>query len=341
MFIGFPRSEEIMTGIWVPMTMLNVWRIPFLFFVSGMGVYFAIRKRNWKELLIERTKRILLPFIFGFFAITPIHFFIFQKYYGMAPAYYPHAGHLWFLFNIFCYVLLLSPLFFYLKRNGNGKFKRTLSMLMKNPLGPLSICLFFIAEVLIVNPSIFEMYAETLHGFILGFLAFLFGFLFVFTGNTFWETMQKWRWAYLGLAVLLYAVRILVFNSSAPLTLVSIESNIWIFSLFGFGYRYLNQPSRALSYLSQAAYPVYIIHMLVLYTGAVIILPLQLPVEVQFVLIVLFTGIGCYLIYEFIIRRINFLSPLFGLKWNSDKHKGAAKINPSTFNPVPSRTPKS
>ena len=34
-----------------------------------MGVYFAIRKRNWKKLVLERSKRILLPFIFGMIAI--------------------------------------------------------------------------------------------------------------------------------------------------------------------------------------------------------------------------------------------------------------------------------
>ena len=42
MYIGFIRSEAPLQELWVPMTLLNVWRIPFLFFVSGMGVYFAM-----------------------------------------------------------------------------------------------------------------------------------------------------------------------------------------------------------------------------------------------------------------------------------------------------------
>ena len=33
---------------------------------------------------------------------------------------------------------------------------------------------------------------------------------------------------------------------------MAIESNIWIFAVFGFAYKYLNHPSRALNYLSQA-----------------------------------------------------------------------------------------
>ena len=58
-FIGFIQSDRSLESLWIPMTMLNVWRIPLLFFVSGMGVCFAIRKRNWKQLLLERTQRIV------------------------------------------------------------------------------------------------------------------------------------------------------------------------------------------------------------------------------------------------------------------------------------------
>jgi len=334
MFIGFIRSDELMTEIWKPMTMLNVWRIPFLFYVSGMGVYFAIRKRDWKKLLMERTQRILVPFIFGFFAITPIHIAIFQGYYDMPLAYYPHAGHLWFLFNIFCYVLILSPIFFYLKKRESGRFKKGLSLLMKNPIGPLAVLIFFVAEVLIVKPQIFEMYAETWHGFFLGLLAFFFGFLFVYTGKTFWQTVLTWRWAYLGLAAVMYTIRLMVFNTTAPGYLAAIESNLWIFSLFGFGYRYLNRPSRALSYLSPAAYPVYIIHMFALYAGAYLILPLDIAVELKLAGVILFTGIVCYLGYEFIIRRVGLMRPLFGLKWIPfTTDKSTVKVSETELNP--------
>ena len=319
MFIGFMKSDESIMGLWTPMTLLNVWRIPLLFFVSGMGLYFAMCKRNWKQLLMERTKRILLPFTFGILAITPLHMLIFQKYYHMPLGYYPHQGHLWFLGNIFVYVLLLLPLFYYLKKHENGKIKKTLSSLMGHPGGPLLISLFFVIEVLLVKPQLFSLYAQTWHGFFNGFLAFLFGFLLMYSGKTFWKTVLKWRWLYAGLAIILYSIRFVLFGTEAPGYLMAIESNCWIFAVFGFGYKYLNKPSKVLSYLSQAAYPVYIIHMFVLYAGAMLILPLEIPIMLKFICIVAFTGLACYLIYEFIIRRIGFLRPLFGLKWKMNK----------------------
>ena len=75
-FIGFIQSETPLESLWVPMSLLNIWRIPLLFFVSGMGVCFAMKKRRWKQLIVERTKRILLPFIFGVLFIVPVHLFI-------------------------------------------------------------------------------------------------------------------------------------------------------------------------------------------------------------------------------------------------------------------------
>ena len=333
MFIGFIKSDELLEGLWKPMTMLNVWRIPLLFYVSGMGLYFAMRKRNWKQLLMERTKRILLPFLFGFVAITTLHMFIFQGYYNIPLSYYPHAGHLWFLGNIFVYVLLLLPLFSYLKKNENGRLRKGLSTLMNHPGGPLLMSVFFIIEAVLAKPQLFALYAQTWHGFFLGFLAFFFGFIFMFSGKTFWQTVLKWRWLYLGIAAVLYGIRYFVFATEAPGYLMAIESNCWIFGVFGFGYRYFNRPSSILNYLSKAAYPVYIIHMFVLYAGALIILPLEIHVVLKLILIVSFTGIVCYLIYEFIIRRIGFLKPLFGLKWKFNhvaKTKNLLEPNKST-----------
>lgn len=319
MFVGFIKSNEPLEGLWKPMTMLNVWRIPLLFYVSGMGLFFAMRKRNLRQLLTERTQRILIPFIFGILAIAPLHFIIFQKYYHLPLGYYPHAGHLWFLGNIFIYVLLLAPLFLLLIKKEEGRFRKVLAGLMKNPLGPLLISVFFVLEAIVVKPQLFQVYAETWHGFFIGLLAFFFGFLAVYSGKAFWQTVSKWKWLYLGAAAILFTIRLLVFNTTSPGYLMAIESNCWIFGVFGLGYQYLNKPGAALTYLSQAAYPVYIIHMFALYAGALIILPLQILPMAQFILITVFTFTMCFLIYEFMIRRIEILKPLFGLKWKFNK----------------------
>src|SRR5690606_22558343 len=159
--IGFITNEKPWESLWVPMAMLNVWRIPLLFFVSGMGVYFAIRKRSWKQLLLERTGRILLPFVFVMFFIVPIHMYLLQNYYQFEGTYSYNPGHLWFLGNIFIYVVLLAPIFFFLKRNEDGKIVRLIKKILSHPLGLLPVIVTFIAEALLVNPNPYEMYSMT------------------------------------------------------------------------------------------------------------------------------------------------------------------------------------
>lgn len=314
-FIGFITSQDPITGLWTPLAMLNVWRIPLLFFVSGMGVAFAMRKRNWKQLIGERTTRILLPFVFGILFIVPLHIFLLQKYYKLDPDYTINPGHLWFLANIFVYVLVLSPLLFFMLRKENSKTMVFLRKLFSSPVILIGIAMVFVAEVLLVNPDSYERYTMTWHGFFLGLLAFFFGFLFVQFENGFLPMLARAKWFTLPLAIGLYIIRITVFQLQAPLYLVSIESNLWIFSVLGFGYRLLNRPGKLLGYLSRAAYPVYILHMVFLYLSSYFILPMDLPSWVEFILIILATFAGCFLVYEFLLRRIPLIGMLFGLKF--------------------------
>ncbi|MCB0505467.1 MAG: acyltransferase family protein [Cyclobacteriaceae bacterium] len=318
-FIGFIQNNDSLEHIWVGMAMLNVWRIPLLFFVSGMGVWFAIQRRDWKQLLIERSRRILLPFLFGMIAIVPLHIFLWQRYYNQSIHYIFNPAHLWFLGNIFSYVLLLSPLFFYLKKNQNGRFRQVLNQLLNSPLGLIALIIPFILEAELVRPQNFELYAMTLHGYILGLLAFMSGFLCVYSGKVFWENIRKWRWVLIILSTMLYILRIIYFDFKPPYYLLAIESNLWIYTVFGFGYRYLNKPSKILTYLSQAAYPVYIIHMLFLYLGASYLFTTEMAATNKFLILNVFTLISCLLVYEFIIRRVNIVRPLLGLRIVNNK----------------------
>ncbi|MFC4096744.1 acyltransferase family protein [Euzebyella saccharophila] len=326
LFVGFIKSDVSWESLWVPMSLLNVWRIPILFFVSGMGVYFAMRKRSWKTLIGERVQRILIPFLFGILAIAPLHIFIFQEFYGQSLNYYAHMGHLWFLGNIFVYVVCFLPIFYVLKRREGGIFKRRAVQLMSQPVGPLVIALFFMLEALLVKPQIYSLYAQTWHGFFLGALAFFFGYLLMYCGPTIWKTVGKWKWMYLLLGLVLFTLRYVYYQLEAPGYLMALESINWIFGVFGLCHQFLNKPSKLLSYASEAAYPVYIIHMVVLYLGCLWILPLPVPVYLQFVLLVVFTFVGCYAFYEFLIKRIWFLRPLFGLKFGRKRGLKSTKI---------------
>jgi len=54
--------------------------------------------------------------------------------------------------------------------------------------------------------------------------------------------------------------------------------------------------------------------MLVLYVGSYLMIPLGIPALLKLFLVMAFTFIGAFAIYEFILRRVRFLRPLFGVK---------------------------
>jgi peptidoglycan/LPS O-acetylase OafA/YrhL len=284
-----------------------------------MGVCFALKKRSWKALIAERSRRILLPFLFGLFCIVPLHLFIWQKFYSQELNYQIQPSHLWFLANIFIYVVLLSPLFLLLKRREQGRIKHLLIAMYRSPLGLLFTTLVFVAEAVLVNPETFETYAMTLHGFLLGLLAFFFGFIFIYTGEAFWHSVKRWKWLLLGLALSLFLIRYFVFQLQAPNYYKAMESCMWIFGAFGIAYAYLNRPNKTLAYLSKAAYPVYILHMLFLYGASYLVTGLALPPFLKLLLLILLTFTGCFGTYELIIKRSAILKPLFGLKHSRQK----------------------
>jgi glucans biosynthesis protein C len=312
--IGFITNNEPIPPLWIPMAMLNVWRIPFLFFVSGMGVYFAMQQRSWGSLISERTIRILLPYLFGMFCIFPISSWIFKHYYNWETDYNFHPGHLWFLGNIFTYVLILSPAFYYMKKHENTNLVRAIIGIFRTPLGVVPVIGMLVLEVLLVQPNPYELYAMTWHGFFLGLIAFFYGFCFVLSGDAFWKMITQWRWLFFAIALSLFIIRMIIFQMRAPVYLIPVESVNWIFTILAFGSRYLNRESRALTYLSEAAYPVYIIHLIFMSLGAALIFPLEIPATLKFILMLIFTFGGCLVSYEFLIRRITLIRPLFGLK---------------------------
>lgn len=324
-FLLFIPNKDSLEMLWIPMSILNVWRIPILFFISGMGVFFAIKKRNWKLLMLERTRRILIPLIFGFYAIVPLHLFILQKYFKQDLDYSAGYGHLWFLANIFIYAGILSPIFFLIKNKHDNFIIRFSRKVIRFPLGIYIFLIPFILEVLIVQPESFSLYFFTklnfsfftTHGFWIGLLAFFFGFYFIALGNEFWNSVAKLKFVNLTIAVMLFIIRWLLFDLKAPLFLTSTESMLWIFAIFGLGYSYLNLKNNCIEYLSKAAYPIYIIHMSFQYLSDYLIFPLNINVGLKYIIVLIMTFAGSIIFYEFVINRNKLIRPLFGLNYKN------------------------
>ncbi|MFC1849808.1 acyltransferase family protein [candidate division CSSED10-310 bacterium] len=309
------QNEHSLKELWIIISMINIWRIPILFMISGMGVRFAMERRDWKQLLKDRTVRILLPFLFGFFFICPISIYLGMKYYGKQAAYIPNAGHLWFLVNIFLYVLCLLPLLVYLKHHPDNIVLRLLSRMFRHPGALYSAALAIMVEVWLLDPNYFTYYIQTPHGFWLGMVCFAVGFIFISLQDVFWQAVEGVRRSALALAFLFYMVRLVVFKLQVvPNTMIAFESMCWMLAILGYGSLYLNKPSHSLNYFSKAVYPVYIIHLPVQFCISYFLLPQPLPVILKLIFLLAGTFSVSLLMYHYVIRRLKWIRPMFGMK---------------------------
>ena len=317
----FLQNNETLETLWrFPAEMINVWRIPILFVLSGMGVWFAMSHRNGYQLLIDRALRILLPLAAGSILICPLIPVIYLRFNGEPIKYLPNVGHLWFLGNIFIYFLFFLPIFLYLKKHPDNWFWRILNYIMKHPLGLMLFILLLILEAWLLQPEYFAHYYFTPHGLVMGAICFFMGFLFVANGPAFWSAVQIYRWVMLITAFVIYLIRLFVFESKGiPSQIYGAESGLWILAVFGFASLHLNRPSKMLSQLSRAVYPVYIIHLPVQMSIAFMILPMEISAAMKLVFLLVGTYIASALIYYFILKRTGPLGVLFGMNIKKER----------------------
>jgi hypothetical protein len=88
----------------------------------------------------------------------------------------------------------------------------------------------------------------------------------------------------------------------------------WIFAILGYSRLLLNKPNSLLTYANESVYPFYILHQSITISFAYYMRFWEISVFAKFGLLIIVTFGGCYLLYEFLIKRINILRVLFGLK---------------------------
>ncbi|MGB5236815.1 MAG: acyltransferase family protein [Flavobacteriaceae bacterium] len=338
------KNNEISDKLIFPMMFVNQWRLPILFVISGMGTFYALRKRSGKQFLSERVIRLYIPLAVGMLLIVPPQVYIERianaqfsgGYFNFWPTHaftgiYPEGNmswhHLWFLPYLLLFSLLLAPVFLYLKKRPANFWTGRMKMLLLKPSGIFVLILpLFLAEAL-VEPFFPVTHALIGDWFaILYFLLFFFyGFLLISAQKEFWQNVEDHRKKYLFCGIIgftLWLALIMVFEDSTyrhftEAFLKVFNTWSWILTLFGYASKYLNRPSFILSYANEAVYPFYILHQTITIIIAYFIMDLPWHMFSKFILLTAGTFIVSWLIYEFGIRRWKIIRPLFGLKLHS------------------------
>lgn len=348
------------------MFMTSPWRLSLLFLVSGAATAFMLDKSTHRFLRM-RSWRLLVPLVFGMLVIVPpqAYYELLDSRYpgGYHDGYLAFLGrylagdgtfcdddgclvvptwnHLWFVLYLWVYTAVLW-LLLRLPAKVVAGIRTTVAMLLSGPgllLWPA--LLLILARIILVarfestHALIGDWYnhAQYLPLFLLGF--------FLANAESVWQQIEKWRWVALSLAIASYGVIVWYFGyfnadaATPSLALKLLQRTAWglnqwagIVAILGFARRLAPGDSPALRYLTQAVFPVYILHQTVIIIASQYLKPFAIPPLLEGPLLIVLTFAACFGAYE-VIRRVGWLRPLFGLKRTSRARPTAAASQPA------------
>ncbi len=332
---------------------LHQWRLPLLFFISGVGVRFSLRKRSIPKFLGERFVRLLIPLTFAMFFITPLQVYIerlqkgeismnywefFPSVFDMVP--YPDGtltwSHMWFVAYLFVFTLLLIPFFSLSKVPFFNKAKPFLNSVFRTPMVHLSLALPFIAYYFLwyVKWPEQQNLIQDWFNFNASITYYFIGYL-VSGIPSFWEGCLRHRRLFLCIAVVMAVLLIWQYywgvnlpeQQDQRLYLYGVldSFHIWTIILASIGYtmRYLNFSSSLSTYLTSAVYPYYILHQTIIVYSGYYVTQLSISIWLKIVLLLIICIVGIAVLYHFIIRKTIITRVLFGVKWNLGRKKNS------------------
>lgn len=320
------------------------WRMSLLFLISGAATRFMAERHTAAGLTVERSLRLLLPLVFAVLLLVPVQLYFsavdlggytggyidFLKSYFAAPdkvttpGQQPIYGHLWFVFYLWAYTLVLAAALA-LKPGWVRRAEQALGRVggMALLLGPyVALCL--LRTIAYPRFGMTLAFVDDWYNHTVSSAMFLLGFLAAQCAP-FWQQVRRLRWGALVMAVAGFALYSAVglhfgapperVETGRPVLGLFYEMERWgaIVAVLGFGNRYLAQGNApaAPRYLTAAIFTYYIVHEPALMAAWHWLKPLRLNPALEAGLVALATLAGCALAYE-AARRVAFIGVALG-----------------------------
>lgn len=321
---------------------IHFFRMPVFFVAAGYFGSMLFYKKGPEQMLMNRVKRILLPFLAGVLIVYPLSVFAFfyttsaftesstpliNAWKAMvAGKFLPfNVLHLWFLY----FLILYSFMSWFIARIFNRVTAFTVfanklfTYILQKPwlriicLSSLYfICLFWIGEP---SLSTNNKWSIDLPIFMTYFLFFETGWVIFKTGSL--DQLQKYPKRQLSIATLLFfAFLFTPWGDSVEMLyaremLAALFGTLFLFGFIALFLTFFNTYSRRLSYIMDASYWVYIIHLPIVSFIPGLLADFGIPAFFKFLITLSFTTIICFVSYHYGVR-----STFIGKFLNGKKH---------------------
>lgn len=356
------KSRETVGALEPLMRLSSPWRMSLLFLLSGAATLWMLRSRP-TGLLRERASKLLLPLLTGMALVVPPqpYFEVVQKvgyggsYLDFLALYFtayggfcrgsdclllPTWNHLWFLPYLFVYTVLLVLLYRWSSPRTRAALARRFRALPAWQLWLLPVLvLAAIRLALLSRFGTTHALVDDWFNHATYLVVFLLGAGFAANPGLF-ARIEPLRWAALGVALLCWAGITLYFEAlrdvpSVPEGLRALQrvghaTLQWsaIVAIAGFAHRHLNHDHRWRAPLTEAVFPVYLVHQTVIIVTAMALARVAVPVLVEAPLLVLLTFAASLLFWR-LARHTGPLRPWLGLPRHAPTGRAQAPIHAS------------
>ena len=348
------KSDHVGSAAEPLMLLLNPWRLSLLFLISGVALRFAIDKADsLVSFAGRRFFRLFLPLVFGMAVIvTPQAYYELLGKNEIQPGYLafwghyltgedvfsisvPTWNHLWYVVYLLSYTMVVIPLMPIVRRLAaylDGQWFRQLFGAGRLFVLPALIFVLYRFTTDMTYPETHDLTsdwgAHARYG-----TYFLMGLL-IAKSSMFWRVLgETWRLGAVMAGALAIVLTVLwqhwdwVSDHEILLTVSRALRPIYAWAviavLLGFAQAYLNRPDKRLTYLTKAIFPYYILHQSLIVVIGIAASSLGLSIWPEFLIVLTGTVAGCGVLYEYVIRRVPGLKPLFGV-WENRSTKGPA-----------------
>lgn len=348
---GWHIKNPETSNLWLEFNyFLSRFRMPLLFFISGVGSFFALRKRSGWQYLKERNHRLIIPLVFAIFVVVPTQIYFerisqgadFTSILDFWPTVfefvpYPEGGslswhHMWFVLYLFVYSAVGLPLFLFLRSEKGKLVVEKLSFFSRR--GFIFLLTLPTAFMYTFWTIKFERTNDFIHD--LGWLPFWFSYFLigylVASQNKLWEAIERDRRMALQLAFLFtIIINFCRWNQLEPhlvwpgewrnhwisypyFMLAGTTGWLWLLAILGYGKKYLNRPSKFLSYANEGIYPFYILHQTVIIVLGYYVNQVEESILAKYLFVSTLSLLITVAIYDFCIRPFGVMRYLFGMK---------------------------
>ncbi|WP_339744503.1 acyltransferase family protein [uncultured Maricaulis sp.] len=343
------------------MWLSSPWRLPLLFFISGVAIRFLSDKLGAIRFAGDRFWRLFPVILFGMYVIVaPQTWVQLQRSGEIGPDFWtfyqgyafvwdgpwsiqtPTWNHLWYVAYLFVYAMLLAPLIPMLRGVADSKAMRVVGTLFSRPvLGPILMIALPVLPFMLIRFTLSNQF-ETTHNLIWdwanhanSFAILLYGYFFA-KNEALWAAVDRalpWCAAITGLSLVYLYICYSDWSAVEPHPVLLWTARIdrivfaWtiILTLLGLARRFLNRDNAARRYLTEAVFPYYILHQTIIVVWGFFIGSLGFGVWTEFWILIAVTVTGCGLGYE-LVKRVPLLRPVMGLKWR--RSGGRLQVNP-------------